>query len=361
MRRALYAAVDPADIAFCRAQLGDLALFSGDLPGATAEYTAGLAADPGYQPLLRGRARVAAAAGDPAAALADAAAVAARTPTPDTLMEYAELLRLAGRTAEAVRQLTLAGAAHRIFVANGGRDDLTAALLALAAGDADAAVTAARAEWKRRPFAEVADVLGRALHAADRDAEALPYARRAAELGPRNASYAYHLAIVSLSAGRPREGPRGAGAGPRPQPLLLPRRRPDGRPGAVRIGGSAVRRPLVILVLAILGFVAWLGRRGERTPAGQLLGQPLRGADPVPRPGRRRGRRRPRGAADPSGRAGLLRRGRGRAGRDGRRHRPAVDRRGLLAGVRRRRGRAADQPAGVAGSPRRPRSGAPPR
>ncbi|GID92992.1 hypothetical protein Adi01nite_24040 [Amorphoplanes digitatis] len=201
MRRALYAAVDPADIAFCRAQLGDLALFSGDLPGATAEYTAGLAADPGYQPLLRGRARVAAAAGDPAAALADAAAVAARTPTPDTLMEYAELLRLAGRTAEAGRQLTLAGAAHRIFVANGGRDDLTAALLALAAGDADAAVTAARAEWKRRPFAEVADVLGRALHAAGRDAEALPYARRAAELGPRNASYAYHLAIVSLSAG----------------------------------------------------------------------------------------------------------------------------------------------------------------
>jgi tetratricopeptide (TPR) repeat protein len=201
MRRALDAAVDPADIAFCRNQLGDLAFAGGDLSGAATEYAAGVAADPSYQPLLRGRARVAAASGRIDAAIADAAAVAARTPTPDTLMEYAELLRLAGRTADADRQLTLADAAHRIFVANGGRDDLTGALLALARGDATSAVKFARAEWQRRPFADVADVLGRALHAAGQDAEALRYARRAVELGPRNASFAYHLAMVSLSLG----------------------------------------------------------------------------------------------------------------------------------------------------------------
>ncbi|HEV8175274.1 MAG TPA: hypothetical protein VGP91_16670 [Actinoplanes sp.] len=201
MRRALDAAVDPADIAFCRNQLGDLAWFAGDLDGASLQYAAGLAADPAYQPLLRGRARVAAASGRIDAAIVDAAAVAARTPTPDTLMEYAELLRLDGRVAEADRQLTLADAAHRIFVANGGSDDLTGALLALARGDAPSAVTLARSEWRRRPFADVADVLGRALHAAGRDAQALPYARRAVELGPRNASYAFHLAVVSLSIG----------------------------------------------------------------------------------------------------------------------------------------------------------------
>jgi len=201
MRHALDAAVDPADIAFCRNQLGDLAWFAGDIDGASAEYTAGLAADPSYQPLLRGRARVAAASGAIDAAIADAAAVAARTPTPDTLMEYAEFLRLAGRNADADRQLTLAGAAHQIFEANGGRDDLTGALLALARNDAPAAVAAARSEWRRRPFADVADILGRALHAAGRDAEALPYARKAVALGPRNASYAYHLAMVSLAMG----------------------------------------------------------------------------------------------------------------------------------------------------------------
>jgi tetratricopeptide (TPR) repeat protein len=201
MRRALAAAVDPADIAFCRNQLGDLAWHAGDLAGAEREYAAGLDADPSYSPLLRGRARVAAALGRVDTAIADAGAVALRTPTPDTLMEYTALLRLAGRTAEADQQLALADAAHAIFVANGGTDDLTGAALALARGRADEAVTLARNEWRRRPFAEVADMLGRALHAAGRDAEALPYARRAAELGPRNASYAFHLAMVSLSLG----------------------------------------------------------------------------------------------------------------------------------------------------------------
>jgi tetratricopeptide (TPR) repeat protein len=201
MRRALDAAADPADIAFCRNQLGDLAWFGGDLGGATAEYAAGLAADPSYQPLLRGRARVAAATGRIGAAITDAAAVAARTPTPDTLLEYAELLRLAGRASAADRQLTLAEAAHRIFVASGGRDDLTGAQLALARGDAAAAVPLARSEWRRRPFPDVADVLGRALHAAGRNNEALRYAREAAARGPRNAAYAYHLAMVSLSLG----------------------------------------------------------------------------------------------------------------------------------------------------------------
>jgi tetratricopeptide (TPR) repeat protein len=203
MRRALDAAVDPADIAFCRNQIGDLAWFAGDLRGAATEYAAGLAADPSYQPLLRGRARVAAAEGRLDAALTGAAAVAARTPTPDTLLEYAELLRLAGRPADADRQLTLADAAHRIFVANGGRDDLTGAQLALARGDAAAAVPLARAEWARRPFADVADVLGRALHAAGRDLEAEKYAREAVRRGPRNAAYAYHLAMVALSLGDP--------------------------------------------------------------------------------------------------------------------------------------------------------------
>lgn len=203
MRRALDAAADPADVAFCRNQLGELAWLAGDLEGAATEYAAGLAADPSYQPLLRGRARVAAASGRIDAAIADAATVAARSPTPDTLMEYAELLRLDGRAPEAERQLALADAAHKIFVANGGSDDLTGAQLALAHGDAASAVRLARSEWRRRPFADIADVLGRALHAAGRDAEALPYARRAAGLGPRNASYAYHLATVSLAVGDP--------------------------------------------------------------------------------------------------------------------------------------------------------------
>ncbi|GIF72157.1 hypothetical protein Asi02nite_16750 [Asanoa siamensis] len=201
MRRALESAADPADIAFCRNQLGDLAWSVGDLNGAEREYAAGLAAGPGYQALLRGRSRVAAARGDLPAALADAGAVAARTPTPDSLLEYATLLRLAGNVAEADRQLTLADAAHRLFVANGGQDDLTGAQLALARGDAAAAVRLAQDEWRRRPFADVADVLGWSLHLAGRDAEALPRLRRAVSSAPRNALFAYHLGMVLLASG----------------------------------------------------------------------------------------------------------------------------------------------------------------
>ncbi|MBL7258123.1 tetratricopeptide repeat protein [Paractinoplanes lichenicola] len=201
MRRALAAAVDPADIAFCRNQLGDLAWFRGDLAGAATEYSAGLAADPSYSALLRGRARVAASTGDIAQAVTDTATIAARTPTPETLLSYAEMLRLAGRGADADRQLDLAAAAHQIFLANGGRDDLTGAQLALARGDAATAVAAAQTEWRRRPFAEVADVLSQALHAAGRDDEARTYGRKAFDLGPRNAAYAYHLAQAELALG----------------------------------------------------------------------------------------------------------------------------------------------------------------
>ncbi|GIF65638.1 hypothetical protein Ais01nite_36730 [Asanoa ishikariensis] len=201
MRRALDAAVDPADIAFCRNQLGDLAWSTGDLSTASREYAAGLSANPGYLALLRGRARVAAAQGDLAAAVTAAGTVAARTPTPDTLLEYATLLKLAGRTTESQRQLTLAEAAHTLFVANGGQDDLTGAQLALARGDAAAAVRLAQAEWRRRPFADVADALGWSLHTAGRDSEALPLLRRAVAGSPRNAGYAYHLGMTLLSLG----------------------------------------------------------------------------------------------------------------------------------------------------------------
>ncbi|GLY92853.1 hypothetical protein [Actinoplanes sp. NBRC 103695] len=201
MRQALEAAADPADIAFCRNQLGDLAWNRGDLDGAASEYDAGLTAHPDYQPLLRGRSRVAAARGSVSAALTDAAKVATRTPTPDTLLEYAQLLHYAGMTAQADRNLDLADAAHRVFQANGGTDDLAGAQLALARGDHATAVRLARAEFARRPFPDVADALAQALHQSGQDREALRYAHRAVAGAPSSAAYAWHLAQISLTVG----------------------------------------------------------------------------------------------------------------------------------------------------------------
>src|SRR5262249_15192009 len=155
MHRALVDAVDPADTAFCRYQLGELDWRTGRLDDAATEYTAGQAADPTYLPLLAGQARVAAARGQNGTALAEYAHLTSRYPSPAYLMEYASLLRADGQQARADQQLALAAAALRLFTANGGTDDLGAAQLALAEGRPDVAVMAAGREWSRRHFADV--------------------------------------------------------------------------------------------------------------------------------------------------------------------------------------------------------------
>ena len=202
MRRAIGDAVDPADIAFCRYQLGELAWRSGRLNAAEAQYAAGQAADPSYLPLLAGQARIAAARGQTDAALADYAELTARYPSPAFLMEYANLLRATGQRARANQQLALAAAALRLFTANGGTDDLGAAQLALAQGHPKQAVRAAKREWSRRHFSDVADILGWALHKTGANAKAISYAQEANALGARNSGYLFHLGIIELSLGQ---------------------------------------------------------------------------------------------------------------------------------------------------------------
>ncbi|MFI5893080.1 hypothetical protein ACIA5D_23520 [Actinoplanes sp. NPDC051513] len=201
MRRALNDAVDPHDAAFCRTQLGDLAFGRGDLRAAADEYAAALAADPASIAAQRGRARVRAAQGDLPGALSDYADLTARLPGPSYLIEYAELLNVAGRAAQAEEQLSLARAAQQLFTANGGQDGLATAALALATGRSADAVTAARAEWNRRHHPDVADTLAWSLHTAGRDAEALTYAKQAVSGGAHPSTYAYHLGVIELALG----------------------------------------------------------------------------------------------------------------------------------------------------------------
>ncbi|MGE5829510.1 MAG: hypothetical protein ACM30G_14290 [Micromonosporaceae bacterium] len=201
MRQALANALDPADVAFCRTQLGDLAFNAGDLAGAEREYRAGLTADPSSVPLRRGRARVAAALGNLPGALAGYAELTRQAPTPAYLLEYAELLRLAGRDRAAATEVQLARTAYELLTANGGVDGLAGAALGEATNRPAEALRAAQAEWARRQHADVADALGWALHLAGRDAEALGYARRAVGSGTRSAGYAYHLGLIELTLG----------------------------------------------------------------------------------------------------------------------------------------------------------------
>ncbi|MFC7242856.1 hypothetical protein ACFQO7_10235 [Catellatospora aurea] len=199
--QALATAIAPADLAFVHHQLGDLAWHGGDLAAARAAYEAGPAADAGYLPLRHGLARVDAAGGRTAEALAGYAALTAASPTPSLLVEHALLLRSLGRAAEPEAQLALAQAALDLLAAGGGADDLAAAELALARGDHATAVRLAAGEWQRRRHTDVADTLAWALHQAGRHREALPLACAAAALGARSALHAYHLGMIELALG----------------------------------------------------------------------------------------------------------------------------------------------------------------
>ncbi len=199
MRQALDSATEPADLAFCHQHLGALAWAAGDLATASRHVSLGLAADAGTTGLWQLKAKLDAAAGDLTAALADLDKVVARTPTVDALLDQARLLRAAGK--DPAPALDLARAAHALFTANGGVDDLGAAALALAAGDAATAARLALAEWDRRQFGEVADMAAWTLLAAGDPAAALPFARHANALGQVDATLAYHYGMVAHALG----------------------------------------------------------------------------------------------------------------------------------------------------------------
>lgn len=201
LERALAEASSPADIAFCRFHLGELAWNSGRLDEASRQYEAGAAADPAYPPLLEGRARVAAARGlaDEAIRLYDAAV--ARSPLPSTLVQYGAYLTSIGRGEAAAEQFALVDAQQQLLAANGATDDLAVAEYAAERGDPAVALAAAQAEWERRPSVLVADALAWALHLSGRDAEALVHAREATRLGWRNATFLYHLGTIEAALG----------------------------------------------------------------------------------------------------------------------------------------------------------------
>ena len=200
--RALTDAVDPGDIAFCRYRLGELAFDGGDVGTAARHYEAGLRVAPEDAPLLQGRAKVAAARGRTADALAGYADLVSRMPTVQYLQEYAQLLTAAGKPGQAADQYALITEQERLGAAAGARDDLAGSLVAADRRDAKRALTLARAEWSRRQPAFVADALAWALHLNGRDAEALTYADKAARTGWRTATTSYHRGMILAGLGR---------------------------------------------------------------------------------------------------------------------------------------------------------------
>lgn len=202
MQRALEAATSRDELAFCHYYLGELAWGGGDLDEADAQYARGLAAVPGDPALLQGRAKVLAARGRTDEAIDGYRMLTDRVPLAQYLLEYGELLESAGRVEEATAQYRLIAEQQRLYATQGSSDDLAASQVAADHGDPAEAVRLAQAEWDRRQSVFTADALAWALHRAGRDAEALPYAERAAELGRRDAAADFHRGMILATLGR---------------------------------------------------------------------------------------------------------------------------------------------------------------
>lgn len=195
-------AAAPADRAFVQHYLGELAWNAGDLPRARARYEQALALDPAYLPPLAGRARVLAASGDTAGALADYREAVTVQPQPQFLLEYGVLLQADGQEAAAQAQFDVLRATQQLFIAQGADVDIELALFEADFGDADKAVRLAARAYKTRPDAIlVQDSYAWALHRAGRSAEALPIAKRALRLGTPLPYLRYHLGAIAAASG----------------------------------------------------------------------------------------------------------------------------------------------------------------
>jgi tetratricopeptide (TPR) repeat protein len=201
MRRALDAAPGREDASFARLHLAQLAFDSGDL-GAAADHVAeGLRIAPGDPGLRVGEARVRAARGDLAGAIAGYRAVLATVAEPAYAAELGDLLAATGDPRAAGEQYARASAAWAAEARGGHPPEAAPALFAADHGD-PAALDAARRFHARQPGIAADDAVGWALRAAGRPAEALRHADRALRLGTRSAPMHYHRGMILADLGR---------------------------------------------------------------------------------------------------------------------------------------------------------------
>ncbi|GAA1069086.1 tetratricopeptide repeat protein [Kitasatospora nipponensis] len=238
LQQALDGAYDPGDRAFCHHQIAELERNAGHPDQALADYRQALTDDPGYSPALAGKARVEAALGDTAAALADYTGVVARVPQPQYLLELGELQESLGHLDQAREQYRLLAAEQQLAAANGVVDDLTIGQYQADHGDAGQAVTVLRAEWQRRQNVLVADALGWALHRRGDDDQALPLAEQAGRLGWHNALFSYHRGEIERSLGRTADARDHLAEALRTDPYFSPLLAPAARTALAALGGT---------------------------------------------------------------------------------------------------------------------------
>jgi tetratricopeptide (TPR) repeat protein len=202
LEQALSVAPSPADAGFALFHLGELAFNAGDLTGAAARYGEGTRRAAYYLPLRAGQAKVLAAQGKTAEAIAAYRAVVAKLPLSGYAAELGDLLAATGDRAGAERQYALVRAEQQLLARSGVDTDLELALFDADHGAGPAALSGATKAYAKRKGVFASDTLAWALYANGRYAEALPHARNAVRLGTRNAQFHFHLGMIEAKLGQ---------------------------------------------------------------------------------------------------------------------------------------------------------------
>lgn len=182
--------------------LGHLYFNQGDLDRASMIYQEVLAQQPDYPYAQAGMARVAAAQGDTATALAAYEALAARLPLPEFVIALGELYEAVGDETAAQEQYALVAVMQELNRAAGMNVDLEmASFNAAHADDTAQAVADARAAYADRPTIYGADALAWALYRDEQYEEAWQYSEEARRLGTQDAMLYYHAGMIAAMRG----------------------------------------------------------------------------------------------------------------------------------------------------------------
>jgi tetratricopeptide (TPR) repeat protein len=211
MRRAAEAtgAHDPESLAWHYAQLGNLHFQIGDLDAAAREYARADYAFPRHPYARAGLARVAAARGDLATALARYRELFAGAPTPELAAAIGDVLSAQGDAAAAAAMYERAEALERDgWKSEEPQPAALARLLAERGLDRDEAVRLAVQAAAERSDIATMDALAWAYYQAGRFEEARAASARARRTGTADRRILYHAAAIERALGNDREARR---------------------------------------------------------------------------------------------------------------------------------------------------------
>jgi tetratricopeptide (TPR) repeat protein len=190
------------DLVHLLSHAADLDRRQGRLDAAKAKLDRALAAVPGDTDAQAGLALLDTARGDLDSAVTRWEQIVETTPLPEHYIELGETLDALGHDEEAQQAYNDSVTAVHTLEEGGANIDLELALFLADHGSATAALPLAQAEWARSRGIHAADGMAWALHANDRDREALRFARLATRLNTQEPSLWAHRGIIESALGR---------------------------------------------------------------------------------------------------------------------------------------------------------------